>query len=49
MTSVPTDDIFTRRVCLQLNGMDAVAVQRDITTECPDRPVGYVCQTMVEA
>jgi hypothetical protein len=31
MTQVPPPDIFTRRVCLQLDGMDSVTVRRDIT------------------
>ena len=30
MTQVPPSDIFTRRVCLRLDGMDAVTVQRDL-------------------
>ncbi len=30
MTQVRTNDIFTRRVCLQLDGMDAVTVRRDV-------------------
>ena len=30
MTQSPPGDIFTRRVCLQLDGMDAVAVRRDV-------------------
>ena len=30
MTQSPPGDIFTRRVCLQLDGMDAVTVRRDI-------------------
>ena len=30
MTKERTSDIFTRRVCLQLDGMDDVAVQRDV-------------------
>jgi hypothetical protein len=30
MTQVPSSDIFTRRVCLQLDGMDAVTVRRDV-------------------
>ena len=30
MAQVPPSDIFTRRVCLQLNGMDAVTVRRDV-------------------
>lgn len=36
MTQVPTSDIFTRRVCLQLDGMDAVRVRRDIPYGPPD-------------
>ena len=31
MTQVPPSDIFTRRVCLQLDGMNAVTVRRDIS------------------
>jgi hypothetical protein len=30
MSQVPPGDIFTRRVCLQLEGMDAVTVRRDV-------------------
>jgi hypothetical protein len=30
MTLVPPADIFTRRVCLRLDGMDAVSVRRDV-------------------
>ena len=30
MTQVPPSDIFARRVCLQLEGMDAVSVRRDV-------------------
>jgi hypothetical protein len=30
MTQVPPSDIFTRRVCLQLDGMEAVTVRRDV-------------------
>jgi hypothetical protein len=30
MAQVPPSDIFTRRLCLQLNGMDAVPVRRDV-------------------
>ena len=30
MAQVPPTDIFTRRVCLQLDGMDAVTVRRDV-------------------
>jgi hypothetical protein len=37
MTQVPPSDIFTRRVCLQLDGMDAVSVRRDVAYGRPDR------------
>ena len=37
MTEVPPNDIFTRRVCLQLDGMDAVSVRRDVVYGPPDR------------
>jgi len=37
MTQVPPTDIFARRVCLQLDGMDAVSVRRDIAYGPPDR------------
>ncbi len=37
MTQVPPSDIFTRRVCLQLDGMDAVSVRRDVAYGPPDR------------
>jgi hypothetical protein len=30
MTQVPPPDIFTRRVCLQLDGMDAATIRRDL-------------------
>ena len=30
MTQSPPGDIFTRRVCLQLDGMDAMTVRRDV-------------------
>ena len=36
MTQVPPGDIFTRRVCLQLDGMDAVTVLRDVAYRPPD-------------
>src|SRR3954447_6430078 len=39
MTHEPTGDIFTRRVCLQLDGMDAVVVRRDIAYGPTDRGV----------
>jgi acetyl esterase/lipase len=37
MTRVPPSDIFTRRVCLRLDGMDAVTVQRDVAYGPADR------------
>jgi dienelactone hydrolase len=37
MTHVRTGDIFTRRVCLQLDGMDAVVVLRNIAYGPTDR------------
>lgn len=36
MAQVPPSDIFTRRVCLQLEGMDAVTVRRDVAYGPPD-------------
>lgn len=36
MSQVPPSDFFTRRVCLQLDGMDDVAVRRDIAYGTPD-------------
>jgi hypothetical protein len=30
MTQLPPGDIFTRRVCLQLDGMDAITVRPDV-------------------
>ena len=36
MTQVPPSDIFTRRVCLQLDGMDDVTVRRDVAYGPPD-------------
>lgn len=36
MTQVPPSDIFTRRVCLQLDRMDAVTVRRDVAYAPPD-------------
>jgi hypothetical protein len=38
MAQVPPSDIFTRRVCLQLDGMDAVAVRRDQAYGPADHP-----------
>ena len=40
MTQVPPSDIFTRRVCLQLNGMDHVTVRRDVAYGPPDGRLG---------
>jgi acetyl esterase/lipase len=37
MNQVPPSDIFTRRVCLRLDGMDAVTVRRDVAFGPPDR------------
>ena len=37
MNQVPPSDIFTRRVCLRLDGMDAVPVSRDVPFGPPDR------------
>jgi hypothetical protein len=36
MTQVPPSDVFTRRVCLRLDGMDAVTVRRDIAYGRPN-------------
>lgn len=36
MTQVPPSDIFTRRVCLQLDGMNDVPVRRDVAFGPPD-------------
>ena len=41
MTEVPPSDIFTRRVCLQLDGMDAVTVRRDVGYGPPDRQLRF--------
>jgi hypothetical protein len=40
MTQVPSSDIFTRRVCLQLDGMDDVTVRRDVAYGPPDGRLG---------
>jgi acetyl esterase/lipase len=37
MTDVPPGDIFTRRVCLRLDGMDDVIARRDVAYGPPDR------------
>jgi hypothetical protein len=39
MPQVPSSDIFTRRVCLRLDGMDDVIVQRDLVYGPPDGPL----------
>jgi hypothetical protein len=41
MTQVPNTDIFTRRICLQLDGMDTVAVRRDIPYGATDRGLRF--------
>jgi hypothetical protein len=41
MTDVPASDIFTRRVCLQLDGMDAVEVRRDLAYGPTDRDLRF--------
>src|SRR5687767_9757213 len=40
MTQVPPSDFFTRRVCLQLDGMDDVTVRRDVAYGPPDGHLG---------
>jgi hypothetical protein len=37
MSQAPPSDFFTRRVCLRLDGMDAIAVRRDVAYGPPDR------------
>jgi len=39
MTQVPPSDIFTRRVCLRLDGMENVTVRRDVAYGPPDAGV----------
>ena len=41
MAHVPPSDIFTRRVCLQLDGMDAVTVRRDVPYGPSDRDLRF--------
>ena len=41
MTQVPPSDIFTRQVCLRLDGMDAVTVQRDVAYGPADRGLRF--------
>ena len=41
MTRVPPSDIFTRRVCLRLRGMDDVIVRRDIPFGPADRGLRF--------
>ena len=36
MTQVPPSDIFTRRVCLQLDGIDEITVRRNVAYGPPD-------------
>ena len=36
MTQSPPGDIFKRRVCLQLDGMDAATVRRDVAYGAPE-------------
>ena len=36
MTQAPPSDFFTRRVCLQLDGMDDVTVRRDVAYGPPE-------------
>src|SRR3989442_8657330 len=40
MTQVPPSGIFTRRVCLHLEGMDDVTVRRDVAYGPPDGRLG---------
>ena len=40
MTQAPPSDILTRRVCLQLDGMDDVTVRRDVAYGPPDDRLG---------
>jgi hypothetical protein len=41
MSQLPPSDIFTRRVCLQLDGMEAVRVRRDMPYGPRDRGLGF--------
>ena len=41
MAQVPPGDIFTRRVCLQLDGMDTVTVRRDMAYGPADRHLHF--------
>jgi hypothetical protein len=41
MSQEPTSDIFTRRVCLQLDGMDAVLLRRNVAYGPTDRGVVF--------
>jgi hypothetical protein len=41
MAQVPPSDIFTRRVCLRLDGMDAVTVRRDVAYGPSDRHLRF--------
>ena len=39
MSQAPPSDFFTRRVCLRLDGMDAMTVRRDVAYGPPDGPL----------
>lgn len=41
MAQVPPTDIFTRRVCLRLDGMDAVTVRRDVAYGPAERDLRF--------
>jgi len=41
MSQVPTSDILTRRVCLQFDGMEGVAVRRDLVYGPADRDLRF--------
>ena len=41
MALVPPSDMFTRRVCLQLDGMDGVTVRRDVAYGSTDRDLRF--------
>ena len=41
MTQVPASDIFTRRVCLHMQGMNAVTVRRDVAYGPPDHGLRF--------
>ena len=41
MTQVPANDLFTRRICLHLDGMDAVTVRRDFAFGTADHGLRF--------